>query len=463
MHRIIGVLLAVMVCGAALPAQDARARYLKTRIGREKAVLLDQNGGSAATEKAVAAALEFFRLQQEKDGRWSPEELVKRLGDNPPRLADSKYKVDDTSIDVPMTGMALLCFSGAGPDAVRQYQDTYIPGLKYLRSMQKDDGGFGGKNYTNAICAMALLEAYAVTGDKEVRAAAEKTVNLLISRQCDMGGWGYTTADKRNDTSVTGWVVWALSMADDLQVIRHKPAPRDASPGPRYADGALGGAYKLLEEVLPVFKDNRVFDDALYLNRSFTPNGEGNHPRANLTAAATFCLITTGNMRKDPRVFTLGNRILGTLLPSPQQTPWYGWHYAAEACFQIGGAYWSEWNKHMSFTLVKLQKADGPALGSWDPTGDFAAESAGRFFSTAIGCLCLETYYRFPRRENLSNFIPADFPAFEPKPLPEDPPPPPAPVPAAADQPPAPTEGRPAPPPPPPPPVDEPLHDGDSF
>ena len=44
--------------------------------------------------------------------------------------------------------------------------------------------------------------------------------------------------------------------------------------------------------------------------------------------------------------------------------------------------------------LPKNQKIDPPDLaGSWDP--DTAVLNGGRLFSTSMGCLALESYYRF--------------------------------------------------------------------
>jgi hypothetical protein len=72
----------------------------------------------------------------------------------------------------------------------------------------------------------------------------------------------------------------------------------------------------------------------------------------------------------------------------------YHWYYATLAMFQVGGNHWKTWNKALKETLLTNQRKGGDEDGSWDfdagwgPTG-------GRVYSTALGALCLEVYYRY--------------------------------------------------------------------
>ena len=48
----------------------------------------------------------------------------------------------------------------------------------------------------------------------------------------------------------------------------------------------------------------------------------------------------------------------------------------------------------MKNALVTNQCKQGDDQGSWNPVGEFNTEW-GRVGQTALGCLCLEVYYRY--------------------------------------------------------------------
>jgi hypothetical protein len=76
------------------------------------------------------------------------------------------------------------------------------------------------------------------------------------------------------------------------------------------------------------------------------------------------------------------------------------------ACFQYGGEPWKKWNATIKDLLLKHQCqgdkggqstckcADKSNDGSWPP--EFGNDlNAGRVFTTAVGALILEVYYRY--------------------------------------------------------------------
>jgi len=80
----------------------------------------------------------------------------------------------------------------------------------------------------------------------------------------------------------------------------------------------------------------------------------------------------------------------------------YYWYYATLCMFQVGGDHWNTWNKNMKSTLITNQRKGGPldgtnkdVDGSWDPIGGGHVSYGGRVFSTALGALTLEVYYRY--------------------------------------------------------------------
>ena len=63
--------------------------------------------------------------------------------------------------------------------------------------------------------------------------------------------------------------------------------------------------------------------------------------------------------------------------------------------FQVGGDSWKQWNAKLKDLLVEKQCKGGPELdGSWDPV-ERCGWIGGRAYTTAMGALCLEVYYRY--------------------------------------------------------------------
>ena len=74
----------------------------------------------------------------------------------------------------------------------------------------------------------------------------------------------------------------------------------------------------------------------------------------------------------------------------------YYWYYGSYAMYQMGGKYWTAWNKAMKEAVLDSQRKDGHLLGSWDPDGPWG-HAGGRVYSTATMVLCLEVYFRYAK------------------------------------------------------------------
>ena len=79
----------------------------------------------------------------------------------------------------------------------------------------------------------------------------------------------------------------------------------------------------------------------------------------------------------------------------------YYWYYGTLAMFQMGGDHWKNWNKALKPALLDNQRKGGPldgsaadVDGSWDLLNVYD-KRAGRVYTTAVGALCLEVYYRY--------------------------------------------------------------------
>jgi hypothetical protein len=76
----------------------------------------------------------------------------------------------------------------------------------------------------------------------------------------------------------------------------------------------------------------------------------------------------------------------------------YYWYYGTLAMFQLGGAPWERWNEALRTSVIEHQHTD-PTLctwGSWDALDPWSS-IGGRVYATALNCLTMEVYYRYPR------------------------------------------------------------------
>ncbi|MBM4038386.1 MAG: terpene cyclase/mutase family protein [Planctomycetes bacterium] len=335
-------------------------------------------GGGGWTEKAqscVDAGLYWLKRAQKPDGHWSCREWD-GAGD----------------FDTGMTGLALLCFLGAGYTHVKgPYQDTVRRGLEWLKNNQKDNGSFGWKTfYEQGIATMAVSEAYGMTQSPAVGRMAQNAVDYICLVQPEHGGFRYAGAvDKEGgDMSVTGWQIMAIKSAicSELRV------PQQAVERSRvFLKNTLrdygGSAYTVgTPAATPAMTAIGM------LCRQFL----GGDYDADILAAAN-TLIAHERQRQGARGGD--NGVKDTLVNDLYYT-----YYSVLAMFQMGpqSEFWREWNKMFRDPLVKLQfKEDRPDTrgrfirGSWDPTMTMWGSQGGRVFSTTMAILCLEVYYRY--------------------------------------------------------------------
>ncbi len=69
-------------------------------------------------------------------------------------------------------------------------------------------------------------------------------------------------------------------------------------------------------------------------------------------------------------------------------------YYATLALYQLQDQRWHQWNQMLTRHLLASQRKGGDLAGSWNPDTKWGP-TGGRVYSTAMACLCLETYYRY--------------------------------------------------------------------
>ncbi|MFY9341832.1 MAG: prenyltransferase/squalene oxidase repeat-containing protein, partial [Planctomycetota bacterium] len=371
---------------AAAQTLPAGASAYSNRFGPAKVKALEQFGGTADTERAVANGLRYLARIQNADGSWGDRSDF-----------DGKYGL----VYVGKSALCVLAFLGAGhtPTSQTEHSQVVQKALARLLALQDEDTGAFGRSscYGHGIATYALAEAYGITKDRALLAPLERALTWILDHQGprrdrrNRGGWGYFSPglqpeDNYARVSVTAWMVMALESA------------------------RLSGV-ELPAEVLPAARE--------YLELAYDqPNGwfRYNHKPSRVnsswptlpasTPAAAFCLQLLGRGPGDDMV---GSALQFTVERRPEayrrydddafvlqgQGNVYFWYYGTLACFLAGGESWQQWNERLRSVLPPAQANDG----SFPPI-DVYAEEAGdsrrdRSYTTAMCVLCLEIYYRY--------------------------------------------------------------------
>jgi prenyltransferase beta subunit len=326
----------------------------------------------------VDAALAWLARHQDADGSWD----YKKYGGG--------GKIWDSGSREGITAVALLAFLGAGhTEKIGRYKNNVRATVKWLMSKQRADGGWGVHRkqeyevYEAALSTLALSESYAMARNAQVGAAAQKGVDHLVSKQEADGSWPHRPW---KSTSSMGWFVMALKSA--------KVA------GLKVPNQAFANALKYLESIAE--KDA----DGYYGKVPYAPNKNYFcHKGESMTAVGMVCFLFLGAgnethkqasmLAEQPPQWTPG---LG--LNGPPQN-FYHWYYATLGLFQCGGDPWKVWNQGLKSALLPSQCKGGPkdgslqdVDGSWDPV-TLWSKIGGRVWTTAMGALCLEVYYRY--------------------------------------------------------------------
>jgi hypothetical protein len=247
-----------------------------------------------------------------------------------------------------------------------------------LIKLQKPDGDLRGQSqvvgmYCHAMATLTLCEAYALSGDERVHAAAERAIAFLVrSRARDGMAWRYAPGAPAGDTSILGWVVMGLKSAKEVGIrIPGEPAVRR-------------GTLLWLEKI--------ATGDANGLARyqpweSVTPT---------MTAEAWVCRQFLGVGGPGPASSEAADFLLKNVSDRGETNVYY-WYYATLALYQHGGPAWTQWNAKMRDKIVGLQSTSGHRTGSWDPDSSLYGAKGGRIYCTTLAALSLEVYYRYLR------------------------------------------------------------------
>jgi hypothetical protein len=362
------------------PAGDepaAAPRVYDNRRAPHKAEIIASHGGSPDTEAAVKAALAWLAANQHTDGRWDADRFG--AGRQERHVGGQHLGRVGVDADNGVTGLALLAFLGNGHTHLDgDHRQTVAQGLDFLLDTQRADGNLSGAAdyyammYCHGMAALALSEAYAMTQDERLRSPVQKAIEYTLAAQDrNSGGWRYKPADTVCDTSQLGWQLMALKSAE-LAGIEIPAASRQAML--RFLKSVSSGRYGGLASYRPM-------------------KVAGERVTVSMTAEALVCRQFLGLARSNPASDEAGSYI-ATALPGRTPSNFYYWYYATLGMFQLQGEHWERWKNALEPTLIASQRTEGDLAGSWDPDTVWGGHG-GRVYSTALGALCLEVYYRF--------------------------------------------------------------------
>jgi len=361
--------------GQALSGRGAAARKK----------MVEEAGGSAGSEAAVAAALQWFASHQLPDGSWDVDHRPGQCNGRCPNPGNRENS------RIGATGLALLPMLGAGQTHIEgDYMPAVKAGLAYLVSrmkIQDQRGGMvdGGNYYSHGLAAIALCEAYAMTQDPDLAGPAQLALNEIVYAQDPVGGgWRYAPRSP-GDTSVAGWCLMALK------------------------SGHMAGlAIPPVTVQRANFFFNSVTDEDGFRHRyllvpsGFVPPLPGDKPTFNYSRSTSSVGILSrmylGWKKQDPPL-EAAVKWLGKSGPwiegqrGNASTNLYFNYYATQIMRHYGDKPWENWNSTMRDFLVNSQVKIGHPNGSW--YFDSAhSESGGRLFSTSLATMILEVYYR---------------------------------------------------------------------
>lgn len=339
------------------------------RMSANRMPLLGKYGGNPDTEKAVANALEWLANNQSADGRW---EAAKFGAGRETRTLGHDRGGAGAKADTGISALAILAFLGRGETHLQgTYRENVQHGLEFLLASQTADGNLAGKAelfaamYCHSISTLALGEAYVMTGDRRLEPALKRAVSYSLYAQNADGSWRYRPGDA-GDMSQFGWQVMALRSAQ------------------------LGGI-EIPAEVKPRMQ-SFLKRCSLGESRGLAAYRPGDGPSRTMTAEALACRYFLDSSN-DPAALTEASEFVLEELPGSRANFYY-WYYGTVAMFQRGGNDWDRWNKALQGALLDRQRSDSDFSGSWDPDPLWGGYG-GRVFSTSLGALCLEAYYRY--------------------------------------------------------------------
>ena len=260
-----------------------------------------------------------------------------------------------------VVGLAVVAMLAHGDDPNRgPYALAIKRGLNLVLKNQNDRTGYiGSSMYNHGFGALALAEAYGQVRDPRLGPALQKATELILNAQkrSRAGAWRYSPESTDGDTTVSGANLVALFAA---------------------RNAGIGVPQESIDKALQFYVNCRSSDGGF----GYTSPGGSNNPRTAI-GALMFALAK----KKEGDVFKGAMNYLITNQASAGYDHYYHYflYYAAQTYFHASPKLWDEWNTK---NIAKL-KSNQAKNGSW-PGNNF-----GPTFSTTASLLSLALNYRY--------------------------------------------------------------------
>ena len=383
--------------------------YGSTRNTGTRGAQLAKFGGDPRTEEAVMRALRWLKKNQQADGSWQRQKIA-------------------------MTGLGILTFLAHGekPGESAEFGETVQKALEFLLKSQRADGkfnGMDGNEYAHPIATYALCEAYGMTLNPNVKAAAEKALVPIIQGQHPTGGWTYKMAPGvesgdghgakgkyRDDTSYMGWCAQALKAAKLAKLhaeglekamklaVKGFKANAHPSGGFGYTSPGTGGLTSvgcLCMQLLGASNEGEV-KRALDVMDTWTPTFSS-YGLIN----AEIKNVKKEEIKEGSSALAVAKGKLAAKIPEEERkfftsSAQYYFYYATQCKFHEGGKHWDNWNKAMKPRYVKAQLIQEKAIkddkgvdrdiGWWENADTHTDRPV---MDTCLAALQLMVYYRY--------------------------------------------------------------------
>ena len=350
-------------------------------------------GGSYYGVRSVLKALSWLAHHQDPEtGCWHAAKFKQRCETESSGEDKRKGKctsLDETpdtgleTMDEQVTGLALLAFlTSRYTHDSGEFKGNVKKGIRYLLTIQKDDGSFETQDespiITHAILTYVLAKDYAMTGAPKLKGPAARAAEYMMSKQRVVeddteegkyrySGWGRKGEPDKQDIVTTAWVVLAIC------------ALREA--GIPVAEHWVDGARNLVDSMTRIVDGKHRIVDPLH-----------NGPKPLDEAAGLFIKCITGLDRSEPWVsdvllHLLDEDNLPLNTPANEIDPMYCL-FGSLVASRIGGIFEDLWKEAIEDALDKgmngqrLEDEEACVYGSWDPHG--TARTGGRVWATAV-------------------------------------------------------------------------------
>jgi len=315
--------------------------------------------GGSGTEQPREDALAWIARAQDESGAWRPEQ-----------------QGGEAAATLAVTSQCVLAVSAEGSTILSgDASKSLLAAARWLVSQQAENGRFGAEErdglYQHALATQAMAELAYFSATPSTLTSRDRACAYLISQMRSDGSWPARVGGASGDVATTATACMALK-----SVAEGDPAPE---------------VTQHLETSFTRSIDWLVAQTPQLLAGAPSRGGDGVAPAGadeGLAAIAFVCFWAGRNPKSSDfaaLLAALDERRTSIAALSPeflmQQT---------NVAYQLGGDYWTNWNKAMKELLLADASKDLDQIRA-------ASNSGGRVLAVVLRALTLQTYFRYGR------------------------------------------------------------------